>query len=143
MGQKNVYISEELYKAFSSLDEYLQTITKSHLDKNGHEVPNPKPLVAYTGLNKPLSMKEEIARILSHSRFANEMRRQGQETEEEANDFNVGDDMVDPNYNSKYTVMHDEEPPQRRTQDPLPETEEEPTLSPDQEEPTTDPEPDV
>lgn len=132
-----VYISKETWKDFESLDEYLQTCKRSHLTDDGKELPNPKPLVVYTGLNKPLSMKEEVERILSHSRFANEMRRQGQETFEEANDFIVGDDMVAEDYNSKYTVMFDEEPIPPNTQTSPSKEKEAPLSDP---EPQTEPE---
>lgn len=119
---KNLYITKELYEQFESLDDYLQTLTKAHLDKNGSEVGNPKPLVIYTELNKPRTMKDEVERILRHS-LSRQMARQGHETEAEANDFEVGEDIVPENYDSQFTLMeeevpHDVEPIQRHSSTP-------------------------
>lgn len=107
--RKDLYITPELYKDFENLNEYLCQLEKAHLDANGYEVPNPKPLVLLTGLGQPLTLQQQIKRLFRNE-LSNAARRQGHETEAEANDFEVFDAFDSEIQRSKYEVMTDDYP---------------------------------
>lgn len=66
--------------------------TKSALDKNGHEMPDPRPLVPAVDLRREPTLAERIRDSVRSERLAQEARSAGAETFEESEDFNVGDD---------------------------------------------------
>ena len=65
------------------------------LDEKGHEALDPNPVEIPAGLRKPESLEERIRRIIRSS-VSDEAAQQGLETFEEANDFEIDDDPVDP-----------------------------------------------
>lgn len=67
------------------------------LDKYGHEIPDPKPLSIPSGLKQPESLQAQIKRLVRSERLAAEAAAAGAETFDEAEDFNIPDDPVDPN----------------------------------------------
>lgn len=75
------------------------------LNKDGTEKPDPESLTAPVGLRKPETIQEQIRRMVrtEASLYASE---QGQETFEEADDFDIGDDY-DPT--SPYEMNFDHE----------------------------------
>lgn len=103
-----IYITEELYKN-------IEKIRKTYLDEEGREVGNPTPLVHHTGINRPLTLQEQIQRLIKHN-LAQQAYVQGMETFDEANDFDAEEST---NMDSKYTIM-DEEPPPSQAITPQP-----------------------
>lgn len=65
------------------------------LTSDGQEIPDPTPVALPVGLKKSESMDERIRRILQHSISA-QAAKHGLETFEEADDFDIPDDPVDP-----------------------------------------------
>jgi hypothetical protein len=67
---------------------------KSSLDAKGREVPDPKPLAIPMGYKRPETLQEQVQRLIrtSMSEYA---ALQGEETFEEADDFDIEDDPVD------------------------------------------------
>lgn len=102
-----LYITEDLYKDFENLHEYLCTIEESHLDDRGREIPNPKPHMIDLDLGRPLTLAEQIKRLFRQN-LSEQMVRQGQESFQEANDFDIPEERGNFPDNSKYTVMEDE-----------------------------------
>lgn len=64
------------------------------LDK-GAEVPDPTPVAIPVGIRKSESMDERIRRIVQHSASV-AAASQGLETFDEADDFDIEDDPIDP-----------------------------------------------
>lgn len=59
-------------------------------DKHGREIPDPTPMELPLGYERPEPLEHMIARMIqANSRLA---AKQGLETEEEANDFEIDDD---------------------------------------------------
>lgn len=103
-GVEGVYLPPELA-------EDLTKLTRAYLDPNGHEVLNPMPLVHHSDLTRPLTLQEQIARILRTREFTHAMQAQRRETWEEANDFNVPEDeTLYGSDETAYTLMQDEFP---------------------------------
>lgn len=96
---RHVKMTKELY------DE-LKGLSLSLLDEDGHEVPSPKTMFL-PGATEPLSIKEQIQRLM-RAELSRQMAAQGQETFEEANDFDVPDE--DPEPMSNYLLTEDEIP---------------------------------
>lgn len=61
-----------------------------------YEQPDPNPVAIPSGFKRPETLEERIRRLVRSERFAQEMDSQGMETFEEANDFDIPDDPVDP-----------------------------------------------
>lgn len=80
-----------------------QSVQSRYLDDHGREKPNPTPVAPPVGYKKQKSMMEIIREQIRQASL--EARDMGAETEEEANDFDVGEDF-DPE--SPYE--HDFEP---------------------------------
>lgn len=57
------------------------------------EVPDPTPMEIPARFKRPPSQYQQMAEILRSQTFLQHVASQGQETEEEANDFDVGDDF--------------------------------------------------
>lgn len=60
-------------------------------DKHGSEIIDPKPMAVPLHWKKPLSLNEQIKRMVRTS-LSEHAKNQGYETFEEANDFDCGDD---------------------------------------------------
>lgn len=71
--------------------------TKAVLDEKGREVLDPVPLAPPVGYRREVSQSERIRQMIrsEHMRMAAEI--QGMESFEEADDFDVEDDPIDPN----------------------------------------------
>lgn len=64
------------------------------LDENGHEVPDPRPVAIPAGFKRPETLAEQVRRLVRTS-LSQQAHNEGMETFEEAEDFDVGDD-IDP-----------------------------------------------
>lgn len=107
--RKDFYITEELYKDFANKHEFLCTLTRSMHDEKGHEVPNPKPMVIHTDDTRPLTLHEQIKRLF-RGEMSRQVQRQGAESFDQADDFDVNDPFDEELNNSRYEVMTDEYP---------------------------------
>lgn len=67
----------------------------AHLDENGHEVVSSIPMEPPLNFVKQPTMIEHIRAMVRSENLRREAEAAGQETFEEADDFNVGDD-IDP-----------------------------------------------
>lgn len=63
------------------------------LDQGGRETLDPTPMAPPIGYNKQPTMVDHIRNLVRSERLAEEVRRAGFETAEEADDFEVGDDF--------------------------------------------------
>lgn len=68
-----------------------QSVQELYLDENGHELPNPTPMQPAVGYKKQPSIGELMRQAIRQASY--EARMMGAETEEEANDFDVGEDQ--------------------------------------------------
>lgn len=68
----------------------------TRLDKLRREIPDPTPMAPPIGYKKQPSMQELIRDMIKNERIASELAAQGIETFEEADDFDIPDDPVDP-----------------------------------------------
>jgi len=59
---------------------------------NRYEQPDPRPLAVPVGFHRPPSLADTVGRLVRSQLLAQEAARQGFETPEEADDFEVGDD---------------------------------------------------
>lgn len=64
----------------------------SGIDKNGREIPDPDPIELPIGYSHPPSLAEMMARMLHNQRYMDAQRAAGEETIEEAGDFDLDDD---------------------------------------------------
>lgn len=71
-------------------------------DKEGHEVPDPRPVSIPAGFQRPPSLQEQVRRLLPD--MIRQQQEQEVETWEDANDFDVGDDF-DPS--SPWETIYD------------------------------------
>lgn len=72
------------------------------LDAYGREVLDPTPLAPPVGFQDPPTIEEMIRSFIHNERIQAEIAAQGFETEEEANDFSVPDD-IDPFSEHEYS----------------------------------------
>lgn len=100
--EPKLYITEELKKN-------LEDLATAMLDENGSEWLNPVPHTLHTGVNRPLTLQEQIQRVMK-VQLSEQMAAQGQESFDEANDFDVDDPFDQQLDDSKYTLMAEEEP---------------------------------
>lgn len=68
----------------------------TRLDKFRREIPDPTPMAPPIGYKKQPSMQELIRDMIKNERIASELASAGVETFEEADDFEIPDDPVDP-----------------------------------------------
>lgn len=61
-----------------------------------YEKPDPNPMQIPAGFRRPPTLAEQVARLVRSERFMQEARDAGFETFEEAEDFDIDDDPVDP-----------------------------------------------
>lgn len=71
--------------------EYEQSVQSQYLDEHGREKPNPTPMQPPIGYKKQPTIAEQMRAAIRQASL--EAAQMGQETEEEANDFDVGEDM--------------------------------------------------
>lgn len=65
------------------------------LDEKGREIPDPSPVSVPAGFKVPESLEQRIARLIRKD-LSEQADQQGMETFEEAEDFDIDDDMFDP-----------------------------------------------
>lgn len=99
------------FKITEDLLSDLTALATAYLDPKGREIPNPKPLVLHTKLNRPLTLQEQIERVFK-GRLSDQAQRQGYETLEESQDFDMDDDF-DRFDESIYQVIDEEVPTPR------------------------------
>lgn len=68
-----------------------RSVQELYLDENGHEMPNPVPMQPPVGYRRQPTIAEQIRQQIRLASL--EAAQAGAETEEEANDFDVGEDM--------------------------------------------------
>lgn len=67
------------------------SVASLYLDEHGRELPNPTPMAPPIGYQKPISIAEQMRQMIRMASYEASMA--GAETEEEANDFDVEEDM--------------------------------------------------
>lgn len=65
----------------------------THLTKDGREIPDPTPMDPPVGYIKQPSISDRIREMIRSEKLRAEAEQAGQETFEEADDFDVGDDF--------------------------------------------------
>lgn len=65
-------------------------------NERGEELPDPTPMEMPVGFSRPPTLSELVARLVIDPNTQAEIMRAGIESEEEANDFDVEDEMPDP-----------------------------------------------
>lgn len=73
------------------------------MDNQGHEVPDPNPVAVPAGFKRPETLAEQVRRLVRSERFNQEREEAGEETFDEADDFDVED--FDPQ--TPYEVFFD------------------------------------
>lgn len=68
---------------------------KERLNSDGWEIPDPKPVEVPAGFKRPETLAEQVQRLV-RTGLSQAAARQGAETFEEAEDFDVEDDDFDP-----------------------------------------------
>jgi len=68
-----------------------RSVQDLYLDEYGHEKPNPTPMQPAVGFKKQPSIGDMMRQAIRQASL--EARQMGAETEEEANDFDVGEDL--------------------------------------------------
>lgn len=96
--EKSIYITK-------ALADKVETLTHAFLTHDGKEVLNPKPIAIPSGLKRPLTLQEQIQRLIK-TEMSTQVQAQGHETYEQANDFDVPDDLPEPA--SHYELMDEE-----------------------------------
>ena len=86
------------------IEEAVEEAVSERLDKYGHEMPDPKPVEMPAGFKRPESLAETVQRLVRHQ-VSEEAAAAGYETFEEASDFDIPDDPIDPN--TPYEVEFD------------------------------------
>lgn len=66
------------------------------MDELGREIPDPVPRAPPVGFRRELSMAERVRRMVRSETLALEAERAGYESFAEADDFDVDDEMADP-----------------------------------------------
>lgn len=84
---RKIFVTENLAAA---LVQYHEQFGESAICEDGKEYPSDKKLFVHSE-NRPLSMKEQIQRLL-RDEFDKQMDAQNFETREDANDFDIDDD---------------------------------------------------
>lgn len=123
-------ISKELY------DELILLQGRARMDEKGRELHNPEPAHEVLPHQRPLTLREQIQRVIRDN-VSREAMESGHETFDEANDFDVGTEFeTDPS--SKYELMEDEviedtiqEPDAPQETEPEEQAAESPSIDPD------------
>lgn len=74
----------------------IDMLTEGRLDSRGHEVPDPTPVSLPAGFKEPESLEVMIRRLIRSEEWAAAVNQEGFETFEESEDFDIDDDMWDP-----------------------------------------------
>lgn len=106
----------------------------SALDKDGNEIPDPNPIALPVDFERPPTIAELVQRLVRYE-MSNAAGQEGEETFEEADDFEVGDE---PELRSPYEL--DDEQVNARIGDFI---EEEPKAAVPKTEPEEDPQPEA
>lgn len=72
----------------------LQTLR--FLDEQGREIPDPRPMEIPMGFKKPETLADQVRRLIRSEKLAQLASSQEMETFEESEDFDIDDDMFDP-----------------------------------------------
>lgn len=88
-------------------------------DQFGREIPDPTPVSVPANWQRPLSLHEEIKRFV-RVEMSRQAADQGEETFEEADDFDVDDDEVDPASPYEFREMPEDGPGGVKAVDPDP-----------------------
>lgn len=93
-------ISQELYRQIKGAHH-------SMLDDNGREIPDPTPMEMTAGMTRPVSLQEQIQRLVK-TELSRQAVAQNYESFAEANDFEIQDvfDVEEPI--TKYQQMEEE-----------------------------------
>lgn len=67
------------------------------LSERGREIPDPTPVSPPIGYKKHVSQADRLREMIRSAKLAQAAEEQGFETFEEAEDFNIPDDPIDPN----------------------------------------------
>lgn len=80
-----------------------------HYNNNGEELPDPNPMELPVGFVRPPTIEELFARLVLDPAAQRELQSVGIETEEEANDFDVPDEIPDPTspYQAEGSIVTD------------------------------------
>lgn len=77
-------------------DAYFKKLESKHIDPDtGSFIPDPTPMAPPIGYKKQPSMVELVREMVRSERLRQEVEAAGQETFEEAEDFDIGDDPPD------------------------------------------------
>jgi len=85
-----------------------------YLDQRGREMPDPTPIAPPVNLQTSFNMTDHLRRLIRSEQLAREAYAAGQETFEEADDFDVGDD---PDLYNLSGYENEFEPPAAQTLD--------------------------
>lgn len=94
-------------KVSGAIAEKLENLIVPLLDDRGREINNPVPMTLKAGLTRPLSLRDQIRRVLKVE-LSQEALSQGNESFDEANDFEVKDDFETDSFMSKYELVEEE-----------------------------------
>lgn len=80
------------------IEGYLASIGRRHarLDEKGREVVDPTPIAPPVGYKRPPTLVEQLRNMIRSDALAREAAAAGYETFEEADDFDIADDPIDP-----------------------------------------------
>lgn len=88
----------------TDLEEFLVSIGRRHarLDPRGREVVDPTPIAPPVGYKRVPTLVEQLRQMVRSEALAKEAREAGFETFEDADDFDIADDPLDPQ--SRYEI---------------------------------------
>lgn len=118
LTKKGIGAQKNRLKVTPDLFQELKALATSYIDDNHHEVPCPQPEELIVS-KRPPSLQEQIQRLIK-VQLSQQMGQQGAETWEEANDFDV-DDELDPISGFEIHDMIEEEPIPEPETEPAPE----------------------
>lgn len=87
-------------------EDDLVKLINSFLDDRGREIPNPRPKVVDSGLRRPPTLREQIARVL-RTELSLRADKNEMDTFTEANDFEVME-TFNEEPSSRYELMEEE-----------------------------------
>ena len=74
----------------------MKLFKKLRMNERGQEVPDPVPVAPPVNLRREMSLEERVRMLVRSERLAEELRSRDRETFEEADDFDIPDDPIDP-----------------------------------------------
>ena len=80
----------------------------SRMTPDGRELPDPTPMALPVGFERPESIQQLIRRLVTDPSIRADLEAQGEETFDEADDFNVEDETFDPSspYEESFDPLH-------------------------------------